>query len=245
MRRRARFERTDVPTPSPRRDAIAVAAIIVVAIVSILIFSYCYTRAESYAHFNDPDLEDARDNQHNPDITALSASARKVDGIDTYLVLTRSEDGSSLKWASIFALNTNNGMMTRAELPVDLAVSTNSGTTTLSALFASNGGPDCVVPVSDVASIRFTHIMVVNHNFWDLLKTYSNTPEDQAREIATSLRASITTDLSNRSADDMLSQFHTGDAGDVAGVSYTTAEGASGSTINALELNVALGVLTA
>lgn len=238
-RQRERFERTDVPQPSHTRTVVSAVVVVVVFAALFISLSMFWNKAYSYSTYNDSTLEDAVDEQETP--AAVAGATKSADDFTTSLYLTTGEDGATLVDARIVALDDTTGKATVAELPLDLSVTTEAGTLTLSALIAQSGGAACVVPVSTASGIAFDHVFVCQESFWSALTAYAESGADSA---LTDMRKAATSDLSNRKVDDYYKELAASgiDAAIAAPAAYPIYAGDAGSTIDAAQLNIALGL---
>ena len=230
-RQRERFERTDVPQPSHTRTVVSAVVVVVVFAALFISLSMFWNKAYSYSTYNDSTLEDAVDEQETP--AAVAGATKSADDFTTSLYLTTGEDGA--------ALDDTTGKATVAELPLDLSVTTEAGTLTLSALIAQSGGAACVVPVSTASGIAFDHVFVCQESFWSALTAYAESGADSA---LTDMRKAATSDLSNRKVDDYYKELAASgiDAAIAAPAAYPIYAGDAGSTIDAAQLNIVLGL---
>lgn len=237
-RQRERFERIDVPRPSHTRSVVAAVVVVVVFVALFITLSAFWNKADSYSGYNDSTLEDAVDAQTTP--AAVAGAVASADSFTTSLFLT-ADDASTLVDARIVALDDTAGTVAVGELPLDLSVTTDAGTLTLSALILQSGGAACVVPVSTATGIAFDHVFVCQESFWTALAAYEQGGTDSA---LTDMRKGATSDLSNRKVDDYYRELAAAgtDAAIAAPVAYPVYAGDVGSTIDAAQLNIALGL---
>lgn len=160
-RKRERFERTDVPSPSPRRNAIGavvcVAALAVAALVVVLVWNH----VSQDTNLGDVSLGDAIGQQ----AAAPDAGEGYVatEGVSCTLLLTADsldEQGATLSAARILAVNEAQGAASLVSLPTDLALTVDGGQTTLAELFSSEGYAACVVPVASAAGVSFSNVVL-------------------------------------------------------------------------------------
>ena len=123
VRDRERFERTDVPEPSPRRNLVgaivAVAALVATAVVVIL----AWNRASLESRMGDSALGDALASEAG----SVGPSKGYVDTgneVHSTLLLTSDslDDGGSLSEARILSVNSTAGTATLVSVPTDLAL---------------------------------------------------------------------------------------------------------------------------
>ncbi len=249
-RQRERFERTDVPTPSHRRNVISLVVAIVVFVAFFLGISHAWSRADSYSGFNESNLENAIDNQ--PAAATFAGTAASPDTIVTVLVLTTSQDKATLESASIIAIDETTGTSAVAAVPADLLVTTDAGTATLAVVYSESGGAACVVPASSTLGISFTHVFVAQESFWEAFAGYSAAGDAADGAYGTQVRQAISSDISNRLIDGFLQEMVSSgvEAAVAAPVSYpvnTTDGGDAGSvsSVDATQLSLALGLVVA
>ena len=163
-RKRERFERTDVPEPSPRRSLIGAVVAIAALAVTAGIVMFAWNRATLESRMGDRSLAGA--------ISELSASslAGPADGyvetgseISSTLLLTASSldaQGASLTAARILTVNATTGTATLVNVPTDLALTVDEQPTTLSELFSGQGYAACVAPLGRAAGLRFGNVIL-------------------------------------------------------------------------------------
>ncbi|MGN0071617.1 MAG: hypothetical protein ACI361_07255 [Atopobiaceae bacterium] len=237
-RQRERFERIDVPRPSHTRTVVSAVVVVVVFVALFITLSTLWNKADSYSTYNDSTLEDAVDSQETP--AAVAGATKSADDFTTSLFLT-TDDSGTLVDARVVAVDETAGTLVVAELPLDLSVTTEAGTLTLSTLIQQSGGAACVVPVSTATGIAYDHVFVCQESFWTALTAYSESGSDSA---LTDMRKGATSDLSNRKVDDYYKELAAADidAAIAAPAAYPVYAGDAGSTIDAAQLNIALGL---
>lgn len=164
VRERERFERIDVPEPSPRRNLIgaivAVAALVVTGVVVLL----AWNRASLESRMGDTSLSDAVSTLAQYDQASPSGGYTvSEDSISCMLLLTSDsldEQGGTLSAARILAINSTQGTAALVNVPVDLALTVDDAPTTLSELFSSQGYAACVVPVGRAAGVSFDGVIL-------------------------------------------------------------------------------------
>ena len=160
-RKRERFERTDVPEPSPRRNLVggivAAAALVATAVIVML----AWNRASLESRMGDTSLAGALSSQAG----AAGPAEGYVDAgneIHSTLLLTSDslDAGGSLTDARILSVNATAGTATLVSLPTDLALTVDDQPTTLAELFSSEGYAACVVPLGSAAGIDFDNVIL-------------------------------------------------------------------------------------
>lgn len=164
VRERERFERTDVPEPSPRRNLIgAIVAAAALVATGIIVF-LAWNRASLESRMGDTSLSDAVSALSQYDQASPSGGyAVSEDSISCTLLLTADsldERGATLSAARILAINSTQGTAALVNVPVDLALTVDDAPTTLSELFSSQGYAACVVPVGRAAGVSFDGVIL-------------------------------------------------------------------------------------
>ena len=161
VRERERFERTDVPEPSPRRNLVgaivAVSALVATAVVVML----AWNRASLESRMGDHSLSDA--------LASQASSASPTEGyvkteneVDSTLLLSSDslDAGGTLTDARILSVNVTAGTATLVSVPVDVAVTVDDQSMTLSELFSSQGYAACVAPLGRASGIYFDNVVL-------------------------------------------------------------------------------------
>lgn len=119
FKKRERFDRTDVPTPSPRRNVAGVVVILAVFALLGLTVKVVWDRVQLEAHLSDSDLVDACDATSN--YTAPTGYASSTDEFDRVLMLTVDtlDEGSQLTQAQILVVNTTQNLGYLVNVPID------------------------------------------------------------------------------------------------------------------------------
>lgn len=160
-RKRERFERTDVPEPSPRRNVIGAVVAVVAIAATVAVVMFAWNRANLESRMGDNALEDA--------LLSQAGSAGPSEGyVDTgnevhsTLLLTSDslEDGGSLTSARILSVNATAGTAALVNVPTDLALTVDDQPTTLGELFSSQGYAACVAPLGSAAGIGFDNAIL-------------------------------------------------------------------------------------
>ncbi len=160
-RKRERFERTDVPSPSPRRNAIGAVVCVAALAVAALVVGLVWNHVSQDTNLGDVSLGDAIGQQ----AAAPGAGEGYVatEGVSCTLLLTADsldEQGATLSAARILAVNEAQGTASLVSLPTDLALTVDGGQTTLAELFSSEGYAACVVPVASAAGVSFSNVVL-------------------------------------------------------------------------------------
>ena len=163
-RKRERFERTDVPEPSPRRNLIGGVVAVAALVLTAAVVMFAWNRANLESRMGDRSLAGA--------VADLSARtlAGPADGyvttgneVSSTLLLTADsldEQGGTLTAARILSVNSTTGTATLVNVPVDLALTADDQATTLSELFSSQGCAACVVPLGRAAGLGFGNVIL-------------------------------------------------------------------------------------
>ena len=196
VRDRERFERTDVPEPSPRRNVIgaivAVAALVATAVVVML----AWNRASLESRMGDSALEDAL----APQASSMSPSEGYVDTgneVHSTLLLTSDslEDGGSLSEARILSVNATAGTATLVSVPTDLALTVDDQSTTLAELFSSQGYAACVTPLAGAAGIGFDNVILATGDVLEEAAQLAGSGTDNLVRSASGLLSKIRTNM--------------------------------------------------
>ena len=195
MRKRERFERTDVPVPSARRNLVgaivAVASLVVTAVIVLLVWNH----VSSSSSLGDVSLSDAVEQQ-----AAASPAEGYVatEGTTCTLFLTADsldEQGATLASARVLATNPSQGTAALVSLPVDLALTVDGGATTLSELFSSQGAAACVAPLASAAGVSFSGVVVSTDDVLEEAAALAGTSADDLVGSASELLSRIRTNL--------------------------------------------------
>lgn len=167
-RKRERFERTDVPEPSPLRNVIGgvVAAAAIIATVAIVMVAW--NRASLESRMGDHALSSAISELAQ---TSLGDSpegySETGSELNLTLLLTASNlepSGATLSDARILSVNATEGTATLVSVPTDLALMVDGEQTTLGELFSSRGYGACVAPLGRTAGLRFDNVILATED---------------------------------------------------------------------------------
>lgn len=199
VKNRERFERTDVPEPSPRRNLIgAIVAVAALAVTALVVF-FAWNRASLESRMGDRSLSDAvatlaqYDESNPPKGYALSE-----DDISYVLLLTAdslNESGGTLTGARILALNSTQGTAALVNVPADLALTVDDAPTTLAELFSSQGYAACVTPLGRAAGVNFDSVILATGDVIEEAAQIAGSGAENLVRSASGLLSKIRTNL--------------------------------------------------
>ena len=198
VKNRERFERTDVPEPSPRRNLIgaivAASALVVTAIVVFL----AWNQANLESRMGDHALSDAVDTLAQYDeANPPKGYAVSEDDISYTLLLTSDslDEGGTLSGVRILAANATQGTASLVNMPVDLALTVDDTPTTLAELFSSQGYAACVVPLGRAAGVAFDGVILATGDVIEEAAQLAGSGADNLVRTASGLLSKIRTNL--------------------------------------------------
>lgn len=211
LRKRERFERTDVPRESPYRNLMGVVVCIVVFAALALIVSMTWDRVQLETHIEDSDLEDAVDSQSST--STFDGYTASSDEIETVLLLTADSldsSGASLSSAQVLSVNATQGTAALVTVSTQAKLTYDDESTTLAELYSSQGYAACVPSLSTAANVAFDHVVVCTADVIEELAALAGTDSSNLVSKASDLLAQMRTDMS---AEDLVSL-----AGQLSGV---------------------------
>lgn len=194
-RRRERFDRTDVPMPSPRRNLVGAIVCVVVLAVAAVVVAVVWGRVTAETNLGDVSLGDAVGQQAQ--VAEPAEGYVRVDGVSCTLLLTVDslDAPASLQAARILAVNGAQGTASLVSVPVDLALTVDGEPTTLSELLSSEGCAACVVPLATAANVSFSDVVVATGDVVEQTADLAAAGTDDLVSSASGLLSQLKTNL--------------------------------------------------
>jgi hypothetical protein len=251
MRKRERYERSDVPRGGKHTTAIALVVLAVIVIGVALLVSFLWRLANQSTTLGDDSLSEGIAAQG--DQATIDGYTASTDDIECVLVLTVddvSSDSPTLGQVQILSLDATSGTGVLVALPLDTKVTTDSGDTTVSELFASDGAGGCIAPLSEATGVPVSHVVVVESDFWDQAASLSGSSTDELMSEASDLLSQVRSDMDANQMVDLLSEARSIGIENLTrsdAVCTTEDDGAGGtrSVVDQALLGLALGTLVA
>lgn len=198
-RQRERFERTDVPVASPRRNLIGAIVCVVALLATAIVVGLAWRYANLESHMGDHTLSDSVSSlaQYSFDVTA-DGYVETEDEMSYTLLLTASsldEQGATLTGSRILAVDETAGTATLVTIPTDLALTVDEQDTTLAALFESQGYAACVVPLGSAAGLRFDNVILSTEDVLEEATELAGSGTDNLVSSASGFLSKIKTNL--------------------------------------------------
>lgn len=193
-RKRERFERTDVPVPSQRRNVVGAVVCVAVLALTAAVVWFVWGRVSAESNLGDVSLGEALGQQAAPEAAEGYVA---VDGVSCTLLLTADslDDGAALTSARILAVNAAQGTASLVNLPTDLALTVGDSQTTLAELFSSEGYDACVVPLASAAGVSFENVVLATGDVIEEAASLAGQSTQELMSSASGLLSSIRTNL--------------------------------------------------
>lgn len=233
---RAKFERTDVPVPSPQRSIIAIVVLVVVAISLVVGIKTLWDHVQSTTNLHDRQIAAELENQ-----TAAATPegyTKSSDAVTIYLVMVAPDQ--ELTSAYLLGYNSTKGTATLVNLPADMTY----GGKTLLALYKEGGATSTISPVSATCGVVISHVLVVPSDLRELAASMKGLSAVQLAAKASSLLKTIKTDMSTKELLALVQPYARLTDEKISQVEAPVVAAEDGSqTIDANALGVALGTL--
>lgn len=160
FKKRERFDRSDVPVPSARRNVAGVVVILVVFAALFCLVDFVRNRVDLESHLGDSELADAVDATANT--SAPSGYADSTDEFTRVLVLTASslDDGATLTQAQVLVVNATQNLGYTVSFPLDAQVYYDSTKLSLSDCYAQYGAVGAVSGLAAGSCLGFNSVIV-------------------------------------------------------------------------------------
>ena len=194
-RKRERFERTDVPEPSPRRNAVGAVVCVLALAATALVVYLVWNHVSGASNLGDVALGDALGQQASAPEAAKGYTA--AEGVSCTLLLTADslDDGATLSSARILAVNAEQGTASLVNLPADLALTVDGSATTLSELFSTQGYAACVVPVASAAGVSFSNAILATGDVLEAAASLAGQSPENLVSSASGLLSGMRTNM--------------------------------------------------
>lgn len=211
FRKRERFERTDVPNPSPYSNIIGGIVLAVVFVALFVVVGRVADRVGKETRLNDISLSKAVSKQSSMTVTQEGYSISQ-DAWTKVLLLTVSDPSNVKKGTTLVSAQAlmirdhtvedgeSAGQVettaTLANLPLEAKVTSDQTASTLADLCASKGAAACVVPVNAATNIKYSHVIVASDDLISQLLSLAGADPAALIADSASLVEKIRTDMS-------------------------------------------------
>ena len=196
LRKRERFERTDVPEASPYRNVVGAIVCVVALAATALVVSLVWQRVSLESRLGDVGLTGALSGQAASDVTEGTSYVASADEHETVLLLTTdSLDGGSLSAVRILDVNRTQGTAVLANVPVATRVTSNDAAYSVADLYAASGGSACVAPLAQATGAGFDHVVVATGDVVEEAAAIAGTGASDLVRSASDLLSKIRTDM--------------------------------------------------
>lgn len=248
-RKRERFERSDVPRPSTRRNIIALVVLVLVAGGLFFLVRTLWTQANRETSLGDAALGASVDAQS--DVTSPEGYVLSDDTFVNVLILTVdtvSAENPALVQAEILSLDASRGTGCLVDIPLDTRVSSGEAEMRLSELYGASGATACVVPLAQAANLRMSHVIIATDDVWDEFASYRGAGVTSLLSNGSELLYSITTDMGMGELGDVAELVQSIGFDNLSRIGAPTVEeddgnGGTWERIDSLELGLALGLV--
>ena len=234
------YERPDVPKGGKYTNVIAVTVLVVIAIAVFVLVATLWRLANENTALGDKDLA-----------TAVSAATPTTEtqvqlGSDigyvpsgdtlTTVLFVVTPDNSTGKLSSLYlaVLNETQGTSTLVQIPADARLRSDSATSSLAAIYASNGSATLASTLASECGVPVSHLAVMDESGWNAFMTVASQGTSALASKATELAGGITKsdmdtvtllDLAKRAvsaglSSDSMAEVNTTDETDPNGASY-------------------------
>lgn len=168
LRKRERFERTDVPQNKKAGFMLAAVAGAFVLVGLLIGMRWSWVMAHRDTNLADRALKSGLSAQSDvavPDGFVLSQD--EVSNVVVFTVDNPHAKQPQLQRVEILSLNATKSTGTLMNIPVETKINLETGDTTLAAQFAGAGASECIVPLSKAANVHISHAVVATESIWD------------------------------------------------------------------------------
>lgn len=172
--RRERFERVDVPTPSPLRNMIAIGVIAVCAIVCFVLWRVSWHKANQMNGLNDSALYEALYDQLSPTepTGGREWSDKDFTNCQFFIVDDVHAEKPQLLGLQILVRNLTDGTATIVDVPVNAKVWLTEGVSYVPAQFDEGGAAQALPPLTNATNVHVSHVIVATDKIWDQLASF-------------------------------------------------------------------------
>lgn len=250
LRKRERFERTDVPSYGPHSNAIAVGVLLAIAIFLVVLVGSLWKKANDAATLNDKRLTASLGSQ--ADVRDPEEGYRVSDDrFMNLLVLTvdnASATSPTLHAAQLLSLNVTAGTGSLVSLPLNTKLAGDAGDTTLEALFAQVGPSALPAPLSAATNVSLGHVLVAPDGTAERLEGMKGRGVSAILGSAPSVLTTINTDMGTGQLLDLAELIQSIGVDNISradAVASQEEDGSGGvrSVLDQTQLGVALGIL--
>lgn len=196
LRKRERFERTDVPEENPYRNVIGAVVCVVVLAAAALIVHFVWERVTLESRLGDVGLSDSLSAQSASTVTEGTSYVASTDDHETVLLLTTDDlESGALSAVRILDVNRTQGTAVLANVPVTTRVTSGETASSAADLFAASGGSACVAPLSQATGASFDHVVVATGDVVGEAASLAGTGASELVRSASGLLSKMRTDM--------------------------------------------------
>lgn len=197
LRKRERFERSDVPRDTPYRNVIGgvVCVLVLAAVVAVVLFVWNRVKLES--NLGDKDISDAlsaQAAQATPEAAGYVASGDEFESVVLFTADGLDAVGPSLASARILTINRTQGTAALVTVPAGAKVDSETPAT-LAEAYASQGYAACVGHLSSATGVTFDHVVVATEDVLDEAAAIAGSGITDVVSQASELLSKIRTDM--------------------------------------------------
>ena len=197
LRKRERFERSDVPRDTPYRNVIGgvVCVLVLAAVVAVVLFVWNRVKLES--SLGDKDISDAlsaQAAQATPEAAGYVASGDEFESVVLFTADGLDAVGPSLTSARILTINRTQGTAALVTVPAGAKVDSETSAT-LAEAYASRGYAACVGLLSSATGVTFDHVVVATEDVLDEAAAIAGSGITDVVSQASELLSKIRTDM--------------------------------------------------
>lgn len=197
LRKRERFERSDVPRGSAHRNAIGAVVCVAALAAAVAVVLLVWNRVRLESRLGDSDLSGAIASQAAQTATDAAGYVASTDDIETVLLLTADgldPVGPSLVSARILALDRTQGTARLVSVPTGAKIDSETSAT-LAEVYAGQGYAECVTSLAAAAGVSFDHVVVATEDVLEQAASIAGTDAGALVRQASDLLSKIRTDL--------------------------------------------------
>ena len=196
LRKRERFERSDVPRPNPLRPVISLVVIAVTFIILAIFLMASWQKANQMNNHNDSYLDNALYEQLDTR-GPTDGSVKSDDEFSNVLILTVDDvnaEDRTLQGAQLLVRNITQNTATLVNLPLNTRMLAGESNVMLSNYFDYAGAAASIAPLTDAANVHVSHVILATDKLMEQLK-------DLKGPLVLALLSSSTNDLATMASD--------------------------------------------
>lgn len=198
LRARERFERSDVPEPSARRNIAALIALVAVVAGLFILWNTLWTRAQRESNLDVRDLARALNSQGETvefdEVTVVDDDFERM-----LLIIVSDFEEQTPVGVQFIIRRAAGGPVYAADIPLNVRVRNSDGAyTTFTEMSAAEGLIPAVQALATPINIRSNHLMLCTEGPWEAIQELAKTSDkrvvDSNPELLDKLRSDLTND---------------------------------------------------